>query len=392
MAGSSMGRRRELRSGGYRPARNLLQLLRAGTGMKQSKLRSIGRWISLVGVAFVLAACGGGGGGGDGGTVATPTPTPPAPVADARNGTYTLMGVNAREYALSLDFDAKTYRVAGNGVDQSGAITASGNEFRFEPGNSTGATGTSTTRFTVADNTVVGEVGLPEGAVPFIAPRAFETTLAGAVGRYNMLGRTLNADGSLNNTSIQQGEITADGHLRTCEDNRIFEIASCPSSSVVSGTVTVAGDLYTSETPVGNILFRIAKMDGEKLFVRASISGAGARRFMIGTPAVTSFAPDTFVGGTSEPAWGTMTIASGSTSSTFTFTVTGTSPTGVTTTRTGTATALGVPGGDTLASLLGVTTADAGNFFVIRSADIGAVIAARGSTLSPGFIAIGKRQ
>lgn len=356
--------------------------------MDQSKLRPFGRWIAVLGVAAMLAACGGGGGGDDGASA----PPASAAQADARNGSYTLMGVNGREYALALDFDGGTYRVTGNGVDQAGAIAARGAEFLLQPGNSVGATGTSTTRFTVGSDTVVGEVGLPEGTVPFIAPRLFENTVAAAVGRYNLLGRRLNADGSLESTSIQQGEITADGHLRTCEDSRIFEIAACPPASVVTGTVTVVGDVFTSETPAGSFTFRVARVGGDKLFVRASASGAGTHRFVLGTPAITSFAPDTFAGGTTEPAWGSMGLAADASGTTFSFTVTGTEPTGAITTRTGTATAVGAAGTDTRASLLAVATADAGSFFVTRSAEIGAVIAARGSTLAPGFIALGRRQ
>ena len=355
--------------------------------MTQTRLRSTGRWILTGCVAFMLAACGGGGGGGD--PVVTPPPPPPP---DVRSGNYTVFAVNGKEYTLAVDFDANTYRVSGNGVDQRGAITASGDEFRFQPGNSSGTTGTSTTRFTLADNAVVGELQFPEGALPFIAPRVFETTLAGAVGRFNLLGRLVNADGSIQGTSIQQGEITADGHLRTCDESAILEISSCPSSSVVSGTVTVAGDLFTSENPAGNVLFRVARIGGDKVFLRASPAAAGARRFMIGMPAGTSFAPATFTGGTSEPAWATVAMASGSSAATFTFTVTGISPAGVTSTQTGTATASGQPGVDTRASLLGATTTDAGNFFAIRSAEIGAVVAAAGNALAPGFIALLKRQ
>jgi len=356
--------------------------------MKLSQARSIGRWISMACVAVLLAACGGGGGGGDAGATATPAPS----VADARNGDYTLVAVNAKEYTLALDFDANTFRVTGNGVDQGGSIQASGDTFFFQPGNSVGATGTSTTRFSLADDTVVGELALPEGALPFVAPRAFETTLAGAVGRFNLLGRTLNADGSLDNTTIQQGEITADAHLRTCEDEQIFEIASCPSSSVSSGTVTVAGSLFTSHTDSGDVLFRVARIGGDKVFLRASPSFAGSRRFVIGTPAIASFAPGSFVGGTSEPAWDTMAMAAGGAAGSFDFTVTSTAPTGVSTTRTGTAAALAAPGTDSRASLLGVSTTDAGNFFAARSAGLGVVLAARSSTAAPGFIAIGRAQ
>ena len=350
--------------------------------MNRNRLRSLSRWIFVGCVAATLAACGGGGGDAS-----------PAPPPDARSGNYTLLAVNGKEYALALDFDANTYRVSGNGVDQGGSITASAGEFRFQPGNSPGAGRTSITRFTLADdNAVVGEVGLPEGELPFIAARVFETTLAGAAGRFNLLGRLLNADGSLDSTSIQQGEITAGGQMRTCNDRGIFEMPSCPASSVVSGTVTVAGDLYTWQAPAGDVRFRVARIGGDKVFLRASPAPAGATRFVIGTPAVTRFTPGTFVAGTSEPAWSTARIASGSSAFTFTFTVTGVSPAGVASTRTGTAGVVGVPGSDTRASLLGIATSDAGNFFAIRSTEIVAVIAARGNPFAPGFIALGKRQ
>lgn len=335
------------------------------------------RWMGITAMAVALTACGDGGGGD-----AAPAPAPVAPTGDARNGNYTMLAANAREYTLALDFDANTFRVLGNGVDQSGAITAQGNEFLFQPGNSSGVSGVSTTRFTLATNTVVGEFALPEGAVPFIAPRSFVTTAAAAAGTYNMLGRTVDSAAPAN-TTIQQGEITADGQLRLCADERIFEIAACPVASVSAGPIAVSGDTFTAATPTGPVLFRVAQVGADKVFVRASASTGTSRRFMIGTPATAAFAAGTFIGGTTEPSWGSVTIGPSS------HATNSASPGGVTTTRTGTTSSVG---GNGLGSLLAINTTDAGGFFAVRSSQLGVVVAARNSTLAPAFLAIGKAQ
>lgn len=337
------------------------------------------RWIGCVVASAVVVACGGGGDAGAGGGAAPlPSPTP-----DARNGTYTLMAADAREYSLALDFDANTYRVTGNGVDQSGTISAQGGVFTFLPGNAIGATGFSTTRFSLATNTVVGEFALPGGAVPFLAPRSFVTTLTAAVGTYNLLGRTVDTAGGAPDTTIQQAEITADGRLRTCDDNTIFDIASCPAGSVTSSPVTVTGDQFTAVTSSGNVPFRIAQVGTDKVFLRASASTGTTRRFIVGMPAGTLFNAGSFTGGTTEPAWGTVSVSSAS------FSSSGTSPAGVTTTRTGTAAALPVTG---MGNVVTITTLTTGNFFATRTSEIGVVVAARSNGVAAGFMAIGKAQ
>lgn len=341
--------------------------------MKDGNIR-LGRWMVAACAVLALAACGGGGGGDD--AAATPTP-------DARNGDYTMIAANARDYTLSLDFDQKTYHVTGNGLDQSGTITADGSAFDFSPGNSVGATGTTTTRFTMATDTVVGEFVLPEGALPFIAPRKFLTTAADAAGTYNMLGRTVDTTGGPANSTIQQGRITADGHLETCDDNAIDEVTNCPVASLTTGTLTVSGDLFTSTTPNGSFTFRVAQVGADKVYVRDSASNAPTRRFVIGTPATTSFPNATFLGGTTEPSWGTISVTSTTYDSDATY------PDGTTATHNAPANALGA--NSTLASLIVIPTTYAGNFFGIQSSELGILIAAQGNTFAPGLMAIGRK-
>lgn len=351
------------------------------------KLRgnAVALW-SLVAGTGVLTACGGGGGSSTPTDAAPRTVSAPAPASggDARSGTYTMVAADAREYSLALDFDAKTYQVTGNGIDQSGAIQADGAAFDFLPGNAIGGAGSTTTRFSYTASTVVGEFALAGGTVPFIASRTFATSLPTTALTFTMLGRTVDTATGIADTTIQQGQVTADGRLLVCNDNQIFEIGACPAASVISGPLSIAGDVFTAATSSGNIPFRIASVGTDMVFLRASVSTGTTRRFVVGMPSVSTFTAGTFAGGTTEPAWGSITI------SPTTFSSTGTSPAGITTTRTGTAAA--IVGGPSLGGLLGVTTTNAGSFFATSGGQLGAVVAARGNATAPGFMALGVRQ
>lgn len=338
----------------------------------------LARWMGVVSVCLALLACGGGGGGGD----AAPVQAKEPPLQDARNGSYKVIAADTYEYKLALDFDARTYHVAGAGVDQAGAITERDNTWFFQPGNATGVNGTSTTRFQVTTDGVVGELPLAGGAtVPFIAGRKFVETVADAAGTYNMLGRTLDTTGAPADITIQQGEITADGHVRICNDSTIFDIPNCPIASLAVGTLTVSGDLFTAAFTTGSVPFRVAQVGADKLYLRSSVSAGATRRFVVGMPAASGFADDTFAGGTTEPAWGSMTFASTGYSSTVNW------PSGATVTQTGTVAVVNrVPG------FRHITTPSSGYFFAARSSEIGMVVAAQGNSSLPGFVAIGKKQ
>lgn len=338
------------------------------------------RWILAAGMALALTACGGGGSG----TPAADSGAgdPPAVAADARNGTYTMVAANAREYALTVDFDAGTFSVSGDGVDQTGTFTVSGGEYSFLPGNALGATGVNTMRFRYVNDTLVGTYATPDGVQPFIAPRAFATTIADAVGTYDLIARTIDLAGAMPDDRIRQGRITADGHLETCEAvDRIWTIDTCPAASIVSGTLTLTGDTFTTTTADDSFTFRVARMGDDRIFLRASAWGTDKRRFTVGMPEQGAFDPGTFVGGTSEAAWGALTFDDKSIS------FTGTASIGAATTMTGTV-FLAAP----IQKLAAVQTADSGNFFVGQSSDLGVLFAARGNSLLPGFVAIGVRQ
>lgn len=340
--------------------------------MQSSASRVTGGWsVLVVGLAMALAACGGGGGSTPGAAA------PPAP--DARNGSYAMFAADTHDYTLALDFDARTYRVTGNGMDQAGSFTQDGDTWLFQPGNATGASGSSTARFQVATDAVVGEFALPSGAVPFVAARKFVETVAAAAGTYNFVGRVLDTAGGAPTTTIQQGDITADGRLRTCDQLALSDLASC--TTVTTSTLTVSDGLFTAATAAGPVPFRVAQVGADKVFLRAAASNGTTRRFVIGVPATPAFEGGLFVGGSTEPAWGSVTI------STTAFSSSGTTPAGASVAMSGTATGVtDIPG------LRSIVTAAAGNFFAVRSTEIGAVVATRSSALAPGFVAIGRKQ
>jgi hypothetical protein len=298
-----------------------------------------------------------------------------------------MMAADAREYVLALDFDANLYSVSGNGLSETGSISSNAGVFSFQPGNATGPTGVSTTRFTFADGAVVGEYALPGGAVPFVATRSFLQTVAETVGTYNLAGRTVDTAGGAPNTTIQQARITSDGRFITCDDIGIFTIEACPPASQTVGTVTVANGLFTAQTPSGGVQYRVTTIAGDKVFLRASQAAGTTRRFIVGTPAGTSFLAGTFNGASTEPAWGTVNIGSTAFSTSFVY------PSGVTVATSGTVSSVGGPSASTGNILrLDSTAGSTANFFAVGSAKLGAMVSTRGSAVLPGYIALGVRQ
>jgi hypothetical protein len=348
--------------------------------MRSNEGSLMGRLAGACVLLLALAACGGGGGGS--GEAPAPAPAPlPAPVSDARNGDYVAVAANAREYSLHLDFDARTFRISGTGLEQSGAIGSDASGLFFQTSGSS-ATAVNTARFSQANDTVIGGLRFPEGVLPFIAPRVFVDRLADAAGVYNVLTRTVDTAAAPDNT-IFEAELTAAGQLRTCNDLQIFPIATCPDSSVTSGTVTLAGNVFTSTTPTGAFAFRIARIGADKVLLRASPSSATARRFWVGVPAASVFASGSFAGANTDGNWSAFALSSSAHVANIT------TPAGTFLVRSGEARPEGT---DRLGNLLRLTTANSGSYFAIRSGELAVVSSSLGSTTAPGFLEIGRRQ
>lgn len=337
----------------------------------------LGRWLVALLIPVALAACGGS---------VTVEGAAGTSQSDGRNGDYKVAAANGQDYVLNLDFDKKTYHMSRDGFSDTGAIVSAGNDFFFAPAGAVAPPAGTTARFVQTNETVIGGFPFPGGVLPFVAPRAFYKTLADGAGIYNFVTRSVDtpASGTAKaDTAIFQGELGTDGKLRTCNDLTFYVIANCPAASVITGTVTIAGDVFTSTTPTGAFPFRIARIGSDKVFLRASVSSATARRFWIGMPATTTFAAGNFAGATTDGDRSATSLSSTGYSTVLT------TAAGTTVSRSGAARPVGP---DTLSSLLRLTTPGNGDFFAVRSSELAAVVSNLGSTVAPGYLEIGKRQ
>lgn len=325
------------------------------------------RWAALA-MAFLLSACGGGGSDG-----------PPPPPPDARNGSYAVFAANAQRYTLTLDYDAKTWRMAGAGIDQSGTIGTVDGTTSFQ-GTSVG-TGVNTARFHWVQETVIGGFRFGDGVIPFVAPRRFATSVAEVVGSYHFLTSVVDP-AAPSNSLIFTGEITSDGKLRTCGDSTIFVIQLCPPGSIFIADLTVNGEDFSATSSAGTFLFRVARIGGgDRVFVRASASSGTSRRFTVGVPAQPGYSRGRFTGANSLGQWVATTMGPSS------FTTTAVQPNGATVERGGTLAQLS---GNSPGGMVGMTDPALGHFFSIRSVYLNVTVSARNNPNVPGYVEIGK--
>ncbi|MGZ5179883.1 MAG: hypothetical protein ACXWC2_05370 [Ramlibacter sp.] len=336
------------------------------------------RRLATLACAALVSACGGGGGGGA--TPATPATTT---AADSRNGDYAMYAADARQYTLNLNFDAGTYRVTGNGLDLAGTLRARTTSGDFDLDNSSGATAAAgSPRFSWFSDTAVGSFRLPSGTVPFIAARSFVTSVAQAAGTYNFLA-SIQDTAATANSAIYTGELLAGGTLRTCNDSTIYKISLCPATSVLTATVTVAGDQFVADTGTGTYPFRVVNIGSEHVILRASASTGTSRRFLVGIPEVAAVADGTFQGANTNGQWTTTTVARPNFSATWT-------AASATVNRTGSASSASGSTSISPNGLFAIGTTDAGSFFALRNNALFVMISARGSTSFPGYVEIGK--
>jgi hypothetical protein len=337
--------------------------------------RTWAKWATAMCAALLLAACGGTDGSGGSSSSSSRD--------DARNGDYELYAADARQYTLRLDFDRRTWRMRGTGVDESGTFASESGGFVFQPVTTGTTATTNNARFQQQSDAVIGAFRFSSGLLPFVASRSFVTSIAEAAGAYNFVTRTVDSAAAAN-TAIFSGEITTGGQLRTCGDTTIHAIANCPSASVTTGTLTVSGTEFTAQTSGGNFPFRIARLGTDRVLLRASVSTGTTSRFWVGTPATGAFANGSFSVTNSDGAAGTLTFTAAAHSATLQ------SAAGASSTRSGTTT----PVGDSatgLASLLRLDTTTSGpSFFAVRNSVLAALVASRDSTVAPGFVEIGR--
>lgn len=325
------------------------------------------KWLATMACAAALAACGGGGGGG------TDSAAAPAATPDARNGDYVMYGADARQYTLSLDFDARTYQVAGNGEVRKGTFSPA-------PAMATGAV-PDPAEFWWFDDMVTGTFRLASGLMPFIASRSFASTFADAAGTYDFLESTEDTAAASDHASFS-GELLASGKLLTCSDPAVYSISRCPAASVATANVTVSGDEFTADTGTGTYSFRVAKVGAERIFLRAGAAAGTARQFEVGMPD-RSYQTGLLFSGHNTNGQGTSTGIGLDDSYRSTWgTGSGSS------THAGTAVA---PGGTASPGSLAIDAGADGSFDAISSSHLMVLVSAHGNTSWPEYIEIGKR-
>lgn len=251
------------------------------------------KWMQWVGVCFLLAlaGCGGGGAGsGSGG------------FGDPRNGSYQAYAANGRVYEFTVNFDSGTYRMQGNGLDTQGVFTGGASGTYAITGNA---------RFRTATDLVVGGFNFGNGVTSFVAARQFVTSAAELTHTFNGMG--INLSGTTPNASrIFSSRFVSGTTLQTCTDNYIYTIATCPSASVYTYTLTFNGSEITGvDTAHSDTLrFRVARSGSLLIYLRAETPTGGVPSFRIGLPETNGLAGGTFFSASTLGNWATTVLTS----------------------------------------------------------------------------------
>jgi uncharacterized repeat protein (TIGR01451 family) len=218
---------------------------------------------------------------------------------DARNDTYQVYATNGSEYQLTLDFDAETYAMAGEGLDEEGSFTpdATAGSFTIE-GNA---------KFRVAPDLIVGGFDFGGGVKPFVAGRTFAQTLQEVAGTYSMLGINL-PDAGAADSRIVSARIVG-STLTICNDNIIYAVADCPNASRINSSLTVNEGEFTGIDAVNNetSTFRVARSGDTLVYLRAGTVG-NSKRVRIALRETNGLAGGSFFGSSTQGAWNAWTL------------------------------------------------------------------------------------
>ena len=198
--------------------------------------------------------------------------------SDARNGVYQAYAADGRLYALTIDFDARSYTFAGDGVAHTRTFT----------GDTTGGgyTTSSGEQLRSADDLVVGAHTLGTVVVPYVAARRFATSVSGLGGVFNLMLRNANADGSGAVTRVATARVSGNV-LQVCQsDFEAVQAQSCGIGALRSFVFSFSVDTFTAvDTASGkSFSFRLARSGAADvlLAVGAGTTGDATLQFLIG--------------------------------------------------------------------------------------------------------------
>jgi uncharacterized repeat protein (TIGR01451 family) len=258
-------------------------------------------------------------------------------VVDPRNGSYKAYAADGRQYDMTLDFDAASYTMSGNGstvvrsfAPASGGYTVSGNS-----------------RFRAAADILVGGHDFGAGVLPYIAARSFTSGLTALAGSYNLATRIVGADGvarTLPGTAFISGNTLSICESETATVSTVRLCAAGARKDFLN--LTVNGNVVTGTAGSGESLtFSVANSGAAKFLLSTGSPASGEQRLRVGV--IDSTAGLTF----GPPQQGAST-----TGDWVTTTVVDTLPVGYT--------AVGTSGTDT-ASLVAVTNSGSGPFSML---------------------------
>ncbi len=210
---------------------------------------------------------------------------------DGRNGAYKAYAANGHVYDLTIDFDALTYTMTVNGVDQQKTFAAAAGEY-VVAGNQ---------RLRTATDLVVGNHDFGNGLVPYIAARKFATTLFDSV--LNLATRNVAAD---NTATTHPGTARISGNvLSVCQtDSGVQATQNCPVV-LTSYMLSVAGDVYTGvDTSSGAVItFQMARSGASVIFLSAQAAPDGTQQLRVGLQESAGLAWGTLFGPSSTGDW-----------------------------------------------------------------------------------------
>jgi hypothetical protein len=225
-----------------------------------------------------------------------------SPIAqDPRSGAYTAFATDGGQYTLTIDYVARSYRMSGIGVDESGSleITADG----------TAKAAGSLRWFRSGPDFVAGGFDfVPGQGQAFVAARSFVATVAELSGTFNVAGITKN--GSVLDSGIFSTRL-AGSTYQLCANAAVITIDACPLASVRTYTVSLSRDEFVATPLSGDALrFRVARVGDALLYLRAERGTSTGDVFRIGlTPVgmtIANSAGITLHGMSTEAGWQTV--------------------------------------------------------------------------------------
>ncbi len=197
---------------------------------------------------------------------------------DARSGSYEVYAADGRAYQLTIDFDAGTYTMAGNGASDTRSFTADGTGTYMVGGHQ---------RLRTAQDLVVGAHAFSTGVLPYVAARRFLTSVASLGASYNLMVRNSPADGSAATTHAATARVSGNT-LQVClDDFEVVQAQTCSVGSLKNYLLSISGDVFTAaDTATGApaFTFRVARTGAADVVLAAGSgwSGDGSRQFSIG--------------------------------------------------------------------------------------------------------------